>query len=130
MRKVKVITKCGEEFTLSVDTEQEIESIEEIIESSFNDPKSLYDVKKMVEHLHGGTWRFSTNTEKTTYEQLMSWVKSPPEDVVIVPWAFYGSYRYKNYGVYRSRLHLDTIRYNGNSVWVRTSTSTTKGGEE
>lgn len=87
----------------------------------FNEPKCREDVKKMVEFLHGGKWRFSTNTADTTYEQLKNWVNTTPENVVIVPWAFYGSYRNdrgcfgSRTGPYKNDMKLES----SNAVWVR-----------
>lgn len=122
MKKIEVKTKCGETFTLEVDTNQEIESMQEVIESLFDAPECKEDVQKMVEFLHGGKWKFSTNTENTTYEQLKGWVNTTPENMVIIPWAFYGSYRNgkgqcfsRESGPYKDDMRLESH----NSVWVR-----------
>ena len=125
MKKIEVKTACGETFTLEVDTDQEIESMQEIVEalpdSLFGAPECAEDVRRMVEFLHGGKWKFSTNTDKSTYESLKGFVGAEAENVVIVPWAFYGSYRNdrcRNSGYDRFK---DDIKMGGNSVWVRHS---------
>lgn len=122
-KKVRVTTKCGEEFFYDHDQEVEtVEIVEVPVEPLFNEPQSLADVKKMVEFLHGGEWKFSTNTDKSTYESLKGFVKVEPENVVIVPWAFYGSYRYRlNCFSIEQELSTDNIKLGGYSVWVRSS---------
>jgi len=125
-KKVKVTTKCGGEFFYNHDQEVEtVEIVEVPIECFFNEPQSLDDVRRMVEFLHGGKWRFSTNTSKTTYDSLKDFVNADPENVVIVPWAFFGSYRYRNC-FSEQRLSTDNIKMGGNSVWVRCLESTVR----
>ena len=97
-------------------------------ECFFNTPTSLADVKKMVEFLYGGKWRFSTNTDKTTYEELKDWANAPPENVAIVPWAFYGSYQHECRTT-EQRLSLDNKRCSGTSVWIRSLDSKVKDDE-
>jgi len=137
-KKVKVTTKCGGEFFYDHDQEVDtVEIVEVPTEPFFNEPQSLDDVKKMVEFLHGGKWRFSThggkwrfstNTSKTTYESLKDFVKAEPENVAIVPWAFFGSYRYRNC-FSEQRLSTDNIKMEGSSVWVRCLESTARNEE-
>lgn len=84
--------------------------------SFFVEPKCKDDVRRMIEFLHGGKWRFSTNTEKSTYKELEDWVRTTPENTVIVPWAFYGS-RISCRGVYPTK---DDIRLKShNACWER-----------
>jgi len=127
---VFISTGCGEEH--HVKPTQEVKKImlngEKIYpvpsKCFFNEPQCLEDVKKMVEFLHGGKWGFSTNTDKTTYESLKEWVRTEPENVVIVPWAFCGSHRnYSCSGLNRG-VYKDDIKLGGNSVWVRCLEST------
>jgi len=129
---VVVSTGCGEEH--HVKPTQEVKEImlngEKIYpippSCFFDDPQCLDDVNKMVEFLHGGKWGFSTNTDKTTYESLKDWVNAEPENVVIVPWAFYGSYRNSGCFGLGPGPYKDDIKMGGASVWVRCSTGSAR----
>ena len=100
-KKVRVTTKCGEEFFYDHDQEVDTVEIVEVPEESlFNEPQSKEDVRRMIEFLHGGRWRFRTNTdpENMDYFRYVRWlhnanicafsVPENPHDIVITPYAF------------------------------------------
>lgn len=104
MKKIEVKTTCGETFTLEVDTDQEIESMEEVVETQtedpFDEPQNEEDVKKLIEHLHGGKWKWETNTEPQNMDYFKYvrrlhnasfegfTVPENPHDLIITPYAF------------------------------------------
>lgn len=55
MKKIEVKTKCGETFTFEVDTNQEIESMQEVVKPVLEDVGYLFE---NVDLKYGEGWRY------------------------------------------------------------------------